>query len=419
MSLLAYRRVLALPGVPASLVLMFVARIPMTAMGITLTLHVVTELGHGYGAAGLIGTMTTAGTALGAPLIGRMIDRYGLRPIVATCTITSAAYWTSAPHLPYPLLLAIALPAGLLAIPAGAIGRQVLTALVPGEQRRSAFSLDSMSVEVSFMIGPAAGILLTTQVSSTVALTAIGLGFGLVGVAMWWLNPAVRTLDEAAVHLSARPAVRTWLTPLMGKALLVAVGALFVLVGTELATLAMLQEADQVSLTTVVLVIMCAASMLGGLVHGAVRRSLSQMTLTLLLAVLTLPVGLAGHSWWLLALAAIPMNLVCAPTLAATSESVSKLAPARVRGEAIGVQDAATRFGLALGAPVVGFVIDHSSAAWGFAASGLGGLLFAAAAWWVGRRAWGADTTDSGADTTAWSADTRAWSADTAARGQR
>lgn len=213
---------------------------------------------------------------------------------------------------------------------------------------------------------------------------------------MWWLNPAVRTLDEASVQPTARPAVRTWLTPLMLKALLVAVGALSVLVGTELATLAMLQEAGEVELTSVVLVIMCAASLLGGLVHGAVRRSLSQMTLMVLLAALTLPVGLAGHSWWLLALVLIPMNLVCAPTLAATSESVSKLAPARVRGEAIGVQDAATRFGLALGAPVVGFVIDHSSAAWGFAASGLGGLLFAAAAWWVGRRAWGADPTDSG-----------------------
>ncbi len=33
----------------------------------------------------------------------------------------------------------------------------------------------------------------------------------------------------------------------------------------------------------------------------------------------------------------------------------------------MGLQDASTRLGLALGSPVVGFAIDHSSPAWGFA----------------------------------------------------
>src|SRR3979411_1454431 len=80
-----YRRVLALPQARTSMLLVFSARLPMTAMGITLTLHVVSHLGRGYGAAGLVGTATMVGTAISSPLLGRLIDRYGLRPVVAVC----------------------------------------------------------------------------------------------------------------------------------------------------------------------------------------------------------------------------------------------------------------------------------------------------------------------------------------------
>ena len=69
------------------MLLMFLARLPMTAMGVTMTLYVVNDLGRGYGAAGLIGAATTLGSAFGAPLVGRYVDRYGLRPVVAVCGV--------------------------------------------------------------------------------------------------------------------------------------------------------------------------------------------------------------------------------------------------------------------------------------------------------------------------------------------
>lgn len=380
MSLQPYRHVLAVSGVPTSLLVMLASRIPMTAMGITLTLHVVLDLGRGYGAAGLAGMMIMAGTAGAAPVIGRLIDRYGLRPVVAACGISSAIYWISAPHLPYPVLVAAALPAGALVVPAGSIAKQVLTALVPLGSRRTAYSLDSISVEVAFMVGPAAGIVLSTQWSTTVALTSVGLAYGLVGATLYLRNPPIRSASDEKSHDGVRPPMRTWFTASLGKALLIAVGAMFVLAGTELAALAALRESDDLDWTPLVMVVMCTASLLGGLVHGGARRSLSQLVLMVLLSVLVMPVGLADHVWWLLALAVIPTNLVCAPTLAATAESVLGLAPPRVRGEVMGMLDAAMRSGLALGAPVVGFVLDHSSAGWGFAASGAGGLLMAAIA---------------------------------------
>ncbi|MBE1500196.1 MFS family permease [Amycolatopsis lexingtonensis] len=378
MPLQPYRRVLAVPRVSSTMALMFLARLPMTMNGVMMTLYVVTGLGRGYGAAGLVGAGITLGMALGAPLVGRCIDRYGLRPVVAVCGIATTAFWVAAPHLPYAALAAVAVPAGALSVPAGSLARQVLAALVPVAERRAAYSLDTISIEVTFMIGPAVGIAAMTSLPPTFTLSALGVLFGGTAFLIWLVDPPIRGDREPVVD-EVRPKLRTWLSWRLVSALLIAGGALFVLVGTELATLAALRANGELGVTGLVIAVMCAASILGGIVHGAVKRSLPQGVLMLLMALLVVPVGLADQPWWLLMLVLIPTNLLCAPTLAATTEAVSKIAPPRVRGEAMGLQDASTRLGLALGSPFVGFAIDHSSPAWGFAAAGLGGLLIAAA----------------------------------------
>ncbi|RZQ65486.1 MFS transporter [Amycolatopsis suaedae] len=360
------------------MLLNFLTRLPVTAMGITLTLHIVTDLGRGYGAAGLVGTATTIGSAVGAPVLGRLIDRHGLRPVVAGCGLASGLFWMSTPHLPYLVLLVVALPAGALAIPIGSIARQVLAALVPTDLRRTAYSLDTIVVETSFMVGPAVGILVSTQISGTVALTGIGVCFLVSAGLLCWVNPPIRTEHE--VVTGPRPATRTWLTGKIVATLLIAAGAGFTLMGMELSMLAALRETGAVDWAGILFVVICAASALGGLVHGAVRRSLPQLWLMALMAALLVPVGLFTDPWWVLALALIPMNLLCAPTLAATSESVVAMTPVRVRGEAMGMQDSAVRLGLALGSPAAGFVIDHSAAGWGFVASGGVGVAVAAVA---------------------------------------
>jgi MFS family permease len=374
-----YRRVLTVPRVPSTMALMFLARLPMTMNGVMMTLYVVTGLGRGYGAAGLVGAGVTLGMALGAPLLGRCFDRYGLRPVVALCGVGTTAFWIAAPHLPFEVLAAVAVPAGMLSVPAGSLARQVLAVLVPASERRAAYSLDTISVEATFMIGPAIGIAAMTALSPGFTLSALGVLFGGTAFLIWLVDPPIRDAPDSGVPgvPGVRPPLRSWLTGPLVATLLIAAGTLFVLVGTELATLAALRSHGDLGVTGLVIAVMCAASMVGGVVHGAVRKSLPQGVLMLLLALLVVPVGLADQPWWLLMLVLIPTNVLCAPTLAATTETVSRIAPPQVRGEAMGLQDASTRLGLALGSPVVGFAIDHSSPAWGFAAAGLGGLVIA------------------------------------------
>lgn len=87
-----YRRVLGLPGVAALTAVGFAARIPLTATSLVLTLHVALGLERGFAAAGAVGGAVLLGTALGAPLLGRLVDRFGLRPVLLLSAVTVVAF---------------------------------------------------------------------------------------------------------------------------------------------------------------------------------------------------------------------------------------------------------------------------------------------------------------------------------------
>src|SRR3954464_14724122 len=124
MSLSPYRRVLARPGVSRLLLFGVLARVPATAAGVVLTLHVVLTLGRGYAAAGLVATAATVGMALGSPWRGRAVDRLGLRRALAPSILAEALVWGSAPFVPYRVLLVVAFAGGLLRPPHFPLPRQ-------------------------------------------------------------------------------------------------------------------------------------------------------------------------------------------------------------------------------------------------------------------------------------------------------
>ncbi|MFC0005658.1 MFS transporter [Micromonospora siamensis] len=374
MNLTPYRRALALPGLRSLLLVSVLARVPLTATGVTLTFFVVLDLGRGYGAAGLVGAALTVGNALGSPLLGRLVDRYGLRPVLLLTTAAEAVFWATAPALDYALLLPAAFVAGLLALPVFSVIRQSIAAMVPESQRRPAYALDSMSVELSFMVGPALAVALATAVSPRGTLWAVGAGIVASGIALLVLNPPTRGAEEAAGPLPRIPR-REWLTPRLLAVLAVSAGATLVLGGTDVAVVAVLRADGEVGWTGAVLAMWAVASLAGGFAYGAVSRSFSPLALAAALSLCTIPVGLGGGHWWLLCLTLIPAGALCAPTLAATSDAVSRLAPPAVRGMAMGLHGSAVTVGIAVGAPLAGVVIDASAPFWGFVVTGAVGLL--------------------------------------------
>ncbi|MFD2764392.1 MFS transporter [Micromonospora eburnea] len=376
MNLKPYREALALPGLRSLLLVSVLARIPLTATAVALTFHVLLDLDRGYGAAGLVGAASTVGSALGSPLLGRLVDRRGLRPVLVLTTVAEGVFWATAPTLSYLVLLPAAFLAGLVALPVFSVVRQSVAALVPADRRRPAYALDSMSVELSFMVGPALAVALATAISPRVTMWAVGAGIVSSGICFWLLNPPTRGADEPAGPYRKVPR-REWLTPRLLAVLAVSTAATLVLGGTDVAVVAMLRAGGEVGWTGAVLTVWAMVSLVGGFAYGAVSRTFSPLVLMAMLSLTTIPVGLGGAHWWLLCLALIPAGALCAPTIASTSDAVSRLAPAAVRGEAMGLHGSAVTVGIAVGAPLAGAVIDASAPLWGFAATGTIGLLVA------------------------------------------
>ncbi|WP_158852782.1 MFS transporter [Saccharothrix deserti] len=383
MNVSPYLAVLRLPRVPGFMLLMLLARVPSTAAGMTVTMHVLLGLDRGYGAAGLVGAVSTVGIALGSPLMGHLVDRRGLRAMLTLSMITEGVFWFVAPLLSYELLLVTAFVAGITTMPVMSMGRQILTALVPDDRRRTALAMDSMAVEVAFMAGPALGVALTTQASSRTAMWAIGVAMVVLGGVLWAVNPPVRSEGESGERVPRRE----WLDGRLLGVLISAGGATFVLSGVEVAVVASMRGLGLTSWTGALIVVMCVASLAGGFLYGGLTRVPPLWALMGSMGLLAVPIGLFGWSPWWLALALVPTNFLCAPTITATGEAITKYAPASARGVAMGLQGSAFTLGVAFGAPLTGFVIDHSSPAWGFAVAGLGAVLIAAGTVVLSRRA--------------------------------
>jgi MFS family permease len=370
MSLAPYRHVLALPGVRPLLLLGLIARIPMTAIGITFTLHTVTTLHRSYALAGLVTTVYTVAAAISSPLLGRALDRGGVRPVMAVTGGAQLLIWLFAPRLGYAGLLVAAAVAGLFAIPIFGLVRQSLSALVPDDQRRPAFALDSMGVELSFMVGPAVAVAAATSLSSTLTMYVLGGSLVLAAIGVYWLNPPMRSaIEEAASAGQTAVPRRVWLRGPVLAVLATATAMTLILSGTDMAIVGILREAGAMSSTGLVIALWCAYSLLGALIYGALHRPVSSLTLVAAMGLLTVPIGLSP-SWLWLCVALIPAGMLCAPSITAGNEALARLVPASSRGEAMGLLGSAMTVGVSLGAPFAGLILDLVGPGWAFVTVG-------------------------------------------------
>ncbi|WP_454049051.1 MFS transporter [Cellulomonas sp. Marseille-Q8402] len=373
MSLAPYSRLLRLPGVLPLVLVAFVARIPHAMTGVVLTLHVVGPLGLGYARAGLVAAAMTVGVAIGSPWRGRRVDRLGLRRALLPSVLVESAVWLVAPRLGYEALLVAAVVAGVFLVPVFSVVRQSLAVLVPAEQQRTAFALDSVATEMTFMLAPTLGVLVATQVSTTAALTVVGISTVAAGLLLMWFNPPTRSADGAAVpeQTGRRPRL---ITPALLVVLAAASAAALILNGTDVGIVAALQGWENEAAVGWMIALWCVGSVVGGLVYGAQKRELHPLALVALLGAATIPASLA-QTQWQLAVAVVVAGLPCAAALSAINASLVRMVPEHRRGEVMGWSGTANTVGAALGAPVIGGVIDGFGPGAGFAATGGVGLL--------------------------------------------
>jgi MFS family permease len=404
-----YRELLAIAPVRRLLLVAMLARVPHAAAGIMLTFHVVDGLKLGYGAAGGVATAVTVGIALGAPWRGKRVDAVGLRRALVPSVISELVVWSIAPFLNYPLLLVAAVVGGLFSVPIFSVVRQSLGVMVSGQQRRTAYALDSVGAELTFMVGPAAGVLIATSIHTTIGLILVGIASSLAGVFLMWFNPPTRTgqhgsyIQDCADELDSleeMPPMEAissqsfaggnifgrmwgrargnlfWVSGAVLAVLGAAAGAGLSLSGTDVGMVAVLRHVGSADQLGLVFLFWCAASVVGGLLYGALHRAVNPLWLLAGMAALTIPMGLATDTW-ALALWSIPAGLLCAPVLSASAERIASLVREERRGEAMGWYGSALTLGSALGSPMAGIAIDSIGPWAGFAAVGAAGLLLA------------------------------------------
>ncbi|GAB76455.1 Predicted arabinose efflux permease, MFS family [Austwickia chelonae] len=385
MPLTPYFRVLRESRLGITMLLGLMVRTPVAACGVILTLHVV-AMGRSYAEAGVAMMILTVGLALSGPWRGRRLDRVGLRRTVWPSLVVLTFCWSAAPYLGYVPLLALCLLAGVFTIPSFSIIRQAVIAAVPRRDRRTALAMDSVAVEISFMVGPLVGVWAATIWDTGWVLGGVGLAGVGAGALLWWMDPPLRgALSDSDVQGGG---FKAWFTPTVAVICMVGVATTITLSGTDIAVVAAMRGWDRTAQVGWVLALWCLGSLVGGLAYGLLSRPVPSLWLLLALGAVTFPVAWARDVVTLTVLVAVA-GLLCAPTTTAMVDELSQVVPERFRGEAMGWHASFLQVGSALGAPLAGAAIDGGGFGAGFMAVAMTSMAIAVlglALAWVRRR---------------------------------
>lgn len=349
-----------------------VARLVDLTVALPIVLLVVAETGS-YAWAGAASGALVAGAAVATPVLGRLADARGYRPVLGTAAAASAVVLASlavlAPWLGPAALVVLAGLAGLSSPPIEASVRAILARAAGPGVRQRLLTADATAQELVFMAGPPLHVGVATLASprAAVALCAAVL---IAGTTVLLSSPATAGRAPARAlapgSAIARPAVR-WL---------VAVGLMAgVFFGTmNIALVARADEAGATWLAGVFHALWAAGSLAAGLLvvlrpwRAPVARRL--ILLTTAAAVAALPLVLAGPLWLLGALLVL-QGMTIAPAIAAHAEAIADAAPQGRATEAFAWAASLTALGLAAGELVGGLAVETV---------GAGGALVAGAA---------------------------------------
>jgi MFS family permease len=384
-----YGEVLRIPPVRRVLSLALVTRIPLWAGNIVVTLHVVSHLHHSFAMAGLVAAVQAAMLGLSGPWRGRRLDQLGLRRAVLPSLIVLPACWCVAPFVGYWSFLLLVAGAALFTVPTFAITRQVIIGHTTLGQRTTALSIDGITTDLTFMVGPVIGVLLATTIPTPSALLVCQLASAAGGGLIWLADPPLHAPDHAPAAtpepgLPGHPGagwhrfVPHWLTPGVAVVLAMAATATFILIGEDLVAVAAMRHWHTPGATGWVLALWAAAAIPTGLVYGALHRHPPASVVLVLVAISAVLVAAAPDRTWFIVFLTVAGSL-SSPTITAVTDELSRVVPPGNRGEAMGWHGSATTFGNAAGAPITGVAIDGFGWQGGLLAVGLVGLVIALA----------------------------------------
>ncbi len=382
-----YRRTLAEAGFRRSLLPSVLARLPLGMASLSLLLAVQMRTGDNT-LAGIVSGLYVLGLGIVAPLAGRAIDRFGPRPLLC---ITGIAYpavmillaWAIATSQPIWFWMLLAVAGGVTLPHITAPMRSAIPVLLPGRaEQQVAFTIDTLVIELVFMVGPPlAGTFLALgqPLAATLAAGALG-GLG----ALWFLGtPAVacwaphpdRANERSALGALREPGLRAILLSCLFYA---SCFGLF-----EAAIASWCRQLGAPEHTGWLLGLTSVTSAAGVLLYGSrdwpgdlTRHYRLGMLAT---SALLLICAMAPDLVWLYPLAALASTPM-ATVLAAQNMLVVKVAPAGRVAESYTWVGTALLFGVSAGLVAGGLLSGEDSASKAVVAAAIGACLAAVAA---------------------------------------
>jgi MFS family permease len=349
----------------------FIARLPVSMVGIGILMYVEAERGS-YAIAGAVSGSISIAAAIGGPLSSRLVDKLGqhrVLPIqILLIVICSMALVLLIPsNVPAPYLFIFSIGSGLAYPSIGALVRSRWTALlVSGPILLTAFSIEGMIDELIFIVGPT--IAATTSVKIHPAAPQVIAMFLLAGGGLWLAsmrNSEPPINKHQGKH--GKPVIlQNGLIYMWGVH--IAIGMFFGAVETSI--IAFTKIAGQPIFGGIVMAVWAFGSLLGGFVYGGLHFKSALQNQLIVVSLLLIPATVAMvfvESILALALLSIAAGIGISPLLIASAAITQRRSPVGRTTEAIASMYAGMGLGFAFAAAMAGWLIDNRGTSYSFA----------------------------------------------------
>ena len=389
-SLSPYRSVLSRPGTLKFSLTGVVARLPisMTGLGIVLLVQAATD---SYGVAGAVSAAFMVANAVVAIGMGRLVDTVGQGVVLTAASVVYGSamvvlVWSVESDWPIAVSYVAAALAGTALPPIGSCVRARWSyVLEQPKEVQTAFALEAVLDEAVFIVGPILVAVLATNISPVLGLaTAIvtGVSGSLAFAAQKSTEPPAHPHDRTA---GVRPPM-PWRTVAPLAVVCLALGILFG--AAEVTTVAFADEQGHKGWAGALLALWALGSLLSGVVTGAVSwRSGPDVRVrwgALGMACTMLPLYFVD-SLPVMGLLLLVGGVAIAPTMVAALSLTERTVPGSRLTEGMAIMHTGIVAGVAPGATISGFVIDHSGASAAYLVSLAAGMVAALAAQTVPR----------------------------------
>jgi MFS family permease len=359
----AYRAVLSVPGSARLMSSALLGRLPQ-GMSLLAILLLIRSTHHTYASAGVaVGALAVA-TAGCAPVMGRLVDRYGRAPVLAPMALIQACLYVALvvaanARAAGVILILLSMLIGASLPPIAAVVRGLLREVYADPPvRETAYSLDAVTQELVWIVGPLVVVAVDAATSASGAVVMLGV-VCVIGTTLFLRAPLVRHAASRRPPVRpASPIVSPELRRLLAPVALsgVAMGAIEV----GLPSLAL--HAGSRPASGLLLALWSIGSVIGGLWYGThawssslTSRQLSLLTCAVLLtapliALRSIPGGAVG---------AVLAGLAMAPLLSCQFALVGHAVPEGSETEAFTWLQAALIGGLSAGTALAGVAIGH------------------------------------------------------------